>query len=80
MSTPSHTQSSEELIEVMRGLLPSDRNYALAKDFIEFRYSERLIRETRFLKWATWGLVMATAGLILSTIAPLFLKCGGNVG
>lgn len=74
MPAPKYSESKEQLIEDIRGTEGAgSRQYDIAKALLEAKNQEDIIKETKSLKFATWGLVFGTVGLVIATLALIFV-------
>jgi len=71
MPVPEFNTSKRKLIEIMRNNGPSDREYQVAKAFLEVKTQRSLTR-------ATWVLGFATIGLIVAAVAQLITILGAR--
>jgi hypothetical protein len=66
--------SDNEVLNSMRsGTVDSD-HYKHCMNILELRYMQRTSESTRRLVWATWGLVLATFFLLISSTFPLMCR------
>jgi len=70
MPVPEFNTSKRKLIEIMRNNGPSDREYQVAKAFLEVKTQRSLTR-------ATW-VGFATIGLIVAAVAQLITILGAR--
>ena len=69
MPAPEYQSTKKELIEIMRRTATIDREYQVAKAFLELKSQEVLNR-------ATWAVGFATVGLIIATVVEIVAILG----
>jgi hypothetical protein len=71
MAAPKYESTRRELVEVMRRATgQGDREFDIAKAFLEIKAQESVGR-------ATWVLALATVGLIVATVVNVIVTlCG----
>jgi hypothetical protein len=78
MPAPSYSDSNEKLIEALRATAGSSgygsRTFDIAKAILDVKGQEDVVKQTRSLMYATWILASATIGLVLATIALVFVS------
>lgn len=75
MSVASYENTKKELIEIIRATSGTgDRQFDIAKAILDVKLQENIAKQTGKLTFATWGLVIATAGLIFATISPYVIR------
>jgi hypothetical protein len=69
MPVPEFSTSKRALIEIMRNKAPVDREYQVAKAFLEIKTQRSLTRATWVLGFATFGLIAAAVSQIITLLA-----------
>jgi len=69
MLAPEYQTAKKELIDIMRRTAPGDREYQVAKAFLELKTQE-------VLNYATWAVGFATVGLIIATVVEIVAILG----
>ena len=74
MKAPDYTNSKEKLINNMRSTAGSGtRQFDIAKAILEIKAQEEMVNQTKKLSRVTWVLAVATIGLLLATLALVFV-------
>ena len=73
MPAPQVEASQSELIKVLRNNATSSREYIVAKDLLELKHQEELVRQTKTLSFYTAVLAFATIVLVAATTFSAYI-------